>query len=78
MLVSSFDNKRKVNNVQLLFDGGIQRSYIIEDLRKTLDLPTLRMETITINKFGNKESKIQSIDVVPVKFILIFKYIYFY
>ena len=57
-----------MNNVQLLFDGGSQRSYISEDLRKKLNLPTLRKENIAINTFGNKEN--QSIDVVPVKFIL--------
>ena len=57
--VSGFDNKRKVNNVQLLFDSGSQRSYISEDLRKKLNLPTLRKENIAINTFGNKESKIQ-------------------
>ena len=68
--VSGFDNKRKVNNVQLLFDRGSQRSYISEDLQKKLNLPTLRKENIAINTSGNKESKIQYIDVVPVKFIL--------
>ena len=57
-----------MNNVQLLFDGGSQRSYISEDLRKKLNLSTLRKENIAINTFGNKEN--QSIDVVPVKFIL--------
>ena len=66
--VSGFDNKRKVSNVRLLFDSGSQRSYISEDLRKKLNFRTLRMENIAINTFGNKESKIQSVDVVPVKF----------
>ena len=66
--VSGFDNKRKVSNVRLLFDSGSQRSYISEDLRKKLNFRTLRMESIAINTFGNKESKIQSVDVVPVKF----------
>ena len=68
--VSGFNNKRKVNNVQLLFDNGSQRSYIREDPRKKLNLPTSRKENIAINTSGNKESRIQSIDVILVKFIL--------
>ena len=56
--VSGFDNKRKVNNAQLLFDSGSQRSYISEDLRKKLNLPTLRKKkNIAIHTFGNKNPK---------------------
>ena len=56
--VSGFDNKRKVSNVRLLFDSGSQRSYISEDLRKKLNLPTLRKKkNIAIHTFGNKNPK---------------------
>ena len=68
--VSGFENKIKIDNVQLLFDSGSQRSYISEDLRKKLNFPTLQTKNIVINTFGNKENKIESIDVVPEKFIL--------
>lgn len=70
VLVNGFDNKKKVNNVQLLFDSGGQWTHVSEGLRKKLNLPTLRKETVAINTFGNKETKIQSIDVVQLKFIL--------
>ena len=50
--VSGFDNKRKVNNVQLLFDSGSQRSYISEELRKKLNFPTLRKEKTKNPKFS--------------------------
>ena len=53
-----------------MFDSGSQRSYISKELRKSLNLPTLRKETIAINTFGRKEAQVKIIDVVPARFVL--------
>ena len=68
--ISGVNNKKQFDNVQLLFDSANQRSYISEELRKSLNLPILRKETIAINTFGNKEAQVKVIDVVPVRFVL--------
>ena len=70
MSISGVNNKKQFDNVQLLFDSANQRSYISEELRKSLNLPILRKETIAINTFGNKEAQVKVIDVVPVRFVL--------
>ena len=67
--VCCVDNN-KLDNVPLLFNCGIQRSYVSDKLRKQLKLRTLRSEKISINTFGNKESVTKMIDFVPVKFVL--------
>ena len=67
--ISGVDNKKQFDNVQLLFDSGSQRSYISEELCISLNLPTLRKETIAINTLGSKEAQVKIIDVVPVRFV---------
>ena len=52
-----------------MFDSGSQRSYISEELCISLNLPTLRKETIAINTLGSKEAQVKIIDVVPVRFV---------
>ena len=47
-----------------------QRSYISEELRKSLNLQTLRKETIAIDTFGSKEAQVKVIDAVPAGFVL--------
>ena len=48
---SDFDNKRKANNVQLLFDTGSQQSHVSGDVEKKLNLPTLRKGKLALNTF---------------------------
>ena len=59
--------------------GGINTLYelweakevnITEELHKSLNLPTLRKETIAINTFGRKETRVKIVDVVLVRFVL--------
>jgi len=44
------DNKIQVN---ILFDGGSQKSYIAEDLKKSLGLKPEKTEKINLNTFGS-------------------------
>ena len=37
-----------------LFDSGSMRSYITEELRNILSLPTLRKERLIFNTFGKR------------------------
>ena len=53
-----------------MFDSGSQRSYISEELCKSLNLPALRKEATAINTFGRKEAQVKIIDVVPARFVL--------
>ena len=52
---------------RLMFDSGSQRSYITEDLRKRLNLKTLRKEKIVIKTFGDFSSTLRELDVVQFR-----------
>ena len=54
--VSVSGNDKRVNNVQLLFDSGSQRSYVSKKLRKLLNLPTLRTERIIRGDSGQNSA----------------------
>ena len=61
-------NSCNTSHARILFDTGIQRSYITEELREKLSLPTIREERIILNTFGEEESKACEVDVVQLKF----------
>ena len=67
--LSSF-NSNKTNDVRIIFDTGTQKTYVTNDVKKYLNLPTLRTERIFVNTFGNYDSKPRTVDVVPLKFIV--------
>ena len=53
---------------QILFDTGIRRTYLTENLRKHLKLETVRTENVIINTFGTlHESKLEMLDGVQLK-----------
>ena len=52
---------------RILFDSASQRSYITIDLQRRLNLKAIRKESIFINPFGNKPTKVQHLDVVRIK-----------
>jgi len=52
---------------RILFDSGSQRSYISQDLCKSLKLKPLRSEKIIIKTFGDDNSKVQNLDVYQLK-----------
>ena len=63
--VSHLELKKK-HFVNTLFDRVSECTYINSDLRKKLKLKTLGIEAIFIKTFGNKDSSVLSVDVVPL------------
>jgi len=57
------DNKIQVN---ILFDGGSQKSYIAEDLKKRLGLKPEKTEKINLNTFGSEKYISRICDSVEV------------
>ena len=54
--------------VRVILDSRSQRSYITNQVRNQLDLPTERTDTMVIKTFGSEEERIQTCD--SVKFVL--------
>ena len=53
-----------------MFDTGSQKTYVTNDVKKYLNLLTLRTERIFVNTLGNYDSETRTVDVVPLKFIV--------
>ena len=67
--LSSF-NSNKTNDVRIIFDTGSQKTYVTNDVKKYLNLPTLRTGQIFVKTFGNYHSEPRTVDAVPLKFIV--------
>ena len=52
--------------MNVLFDSGSQKSYIVESLRKALSLKSEKTETLNLNTFGNDKYEKKSCDRVRV------------
>ena len=63
-------NFNKTNDVRIIFDTGNQKTYIINDVKKYLHLPTLWPEQLFVNPFGNYDSEPRTVDFVPLKCIV--------
>eukprot|EP00794_Sanderia_malayensis_P006304 gene6304-biopygen5218 len=72
------NDKTKKTKINILFDGGSQRSYITEELRKKLGLKGEKKETVNVNTFGTdkkikNESELVTVNieidegVIPIK-----------
>ena len=57
------DMKQQVKG-KVLLDGGSQRIYISERIRKFLNLSTEAVEDVNISNFGNSQTLSKSIDLV--------------
>ena len=64
--VSSLECQCEVQT-RVLFDSGSQRSYITEEVRKKLKVPTVRTERVILNTFGATNSSARNLDVVKIK-----------
>ena len=53
-------------NARMVFDSGSQRSYITENLRKTLNLPIAGQDTLLIKTFGESTAKLRRCDIVQM------------
>lgn len=60
------EDKAKKIAVNILFDGGSQKSYITESLKKRLALKSEKTETINLNTFGSEKSKKQSCESIQI------------
>ena len=45
--------EKKVIRARVIFDSGSQRSYILEETKQQLNLPTVAKENVVVNVFGN-------------------------
>ena len=64
---------QKQYKVNVLFDTGSQRTYISNDLKNYLNLPVLRKEQILIKVFGTEDTRVKTVDIVPLKITSPFK-----
>ena len=53
-------------NARMVFDSASQRSYISENLQKTLNLPIPGQETLLIKTFGESTVKLRRCDIVQM------------
>ena len=65
------EDKSKGVMVNVLLDGGSQRSYVTEELVKKLSLDVNRIEHLNINTFGTEKFKKQKCSVVTVNLELV-------
>ncbi len=60
------DDKSKGMEVNVLFDGGSQRSYVNEKIREKLGVKGKKRETINLNTFGNDKHAKQVCEVCDI------------
>ena len=53
-------------NSRIIFDSCSQRSYITEELQRTLHLPVAGQDTLLIKTFGEVSAQLQQCDIVQV------------
>ena len=63
-------NSNKINDIRITFDTGSQKTYVTNDVKKYLHLPTLQTERIFVNMLGNYDSGPRTVDVAPLKCIV--------
>ena len=51
---------------RVIFDCGSQRSYVTDQLKNSLDLPTRSVDTLMIRTFGSSEEQVQTFEVVDL------------
>ena len=53
-------------NARVIFDGGMQRSYITHELKDPLNLPVLKRDLLLIKTFGSDKETLQECELVQV------------
>ena len=61
-VVSNINNSETLTT-HLMLDSGSQKSYILSELRRKLNLPKLRKKPLLIKTSGNKNFKCQNVDI---------------
>ena len=64
------EDKSKKVTVNILFDGGSQKSFISEELKRKLDLKSEKTELLNLNTFGSEKYVKKSSDMVKVNVIV--------
>lgn len=62
--VSNPNAGEQSKNVRLILDLGSQKSYITENLRRELNLPSVSTETLVVKTFGNTTETARTCDIV--------------
>lgn len=63
-IINKTGSTEQGRKIRIILDGGSQRSYITNHLKKELNLPIDHQEMMLIKTFGSKEEKSQTCDVV--------------
>ena len=66
VLICHPEDERNVVRARVIFDSGSQRSYILEDARRKLNLPTVAKENVVVNVFGNSHGTAHSLSSVSM------------
>ena len=61
------DDKAKRMEVNIIFGGGSQRRYILEEVRRKLNLSVEGQEHLNLNTFGTEKSVRKKCDIVKLK-----------
>ena len=64
--VSKPGNGERFFNARMVFDSGSQRSYILENLQKTLNLSIAGQDTLLVKTFGESTAKLRRCDIVQM------------
>ena len=64
------EDKTKKVTVNILFDGGSQKSFISEELKRKLDLKSERTEVLNLNTFGSEKYVKKTSDRVKVNLVV--------
>ena len=60
-------NSGKSDQIRVLLDSGSQKSFINENLSKTLNLPVVRKEKMILKSFESKNENVRTLDVVSAR-----------
>ena len=64
--VSDINDRRWAITACVLFDGGSQRTYLIDELRNMLHLQPIRKEKLILKRFASTDGVLKCLDVVQL------------
>ncbi|CAB3979174.1 PREDICTED: uncharacterized protein LOC107346460, partial [Paramuricea clavata] len=64
-VINSEDPEKSIQ-ARIIFDSGSQRSYVTHRIKESLNLPTIKKETLMIKTFGSSVGQLQTQDLVQL------------
>ena len=64
LVSDSHSATEKVQKIRVLMDHGTQKSFIAEEVMRSLDLPLIGREKMIVNGFGDEEGSLQELKIV--------------